>query len=989
MERKILSTVVLIISMFCATHTAQAAINLTIGDLNDFVHNLGPCDIVDYANSGVDLQDTDLQNPVLGDNIKCGFEYFLANKLTTELAKANITLAGGQAIYEEKQPDKTLNCSFCDPQDRISITHTNVVASVSSDSQINLNAHLPKNLSADLAFEVNATVTGTLVFEKTVLIPTCLRWENVCPVAKVCKPGVKGCEWICPVPEVKVCTLPGVEIAGWAETGRIDFIASINNLEADATMNVDLNYSWDPANDRAVIAPAVALDGNITVFDPNRTWSIDFTGANGITVPLADIAHVLRNELLVVDIDPLLGTVIAKTGENKLNKKLEETKNKIQQKLDSAIGEVFFPSVATQALAVGLANKFFTEVPPTLINIITHDQEFLFNLLVGNKDAVKTMLQSGLACLAADWTEVANMPHLPLYQQINGVCQAVDPQATTTGQFYSESLCTAPIEYQATSNLQFCQDSLNPTVAGNAEVWDTSDTVLEESPWTLTLGNRLRVNFASIENDYQPYMKKVEYKVVDNSLTNPAVAPADKLCKLEMRIYKKDIAATNLKPLMAIHGGSWSYRGAGFLGLESEIADFTEKGFVVFLPFYRLTGTLDGNSACNGVSGDEIDSDINDAFAWISNHKSQYGATGKINVFGQSAGGHLAAKMAVEHPAEVEKALLLYPPIDFHAYFEELGPCAKNAGTLKRVLGDTSSGDCLELPLTDQSVFDNSLPQKIEINPSVYPSMYILHGNSDTLVPSSQSVRLCNSLSGNAGSVTGPAYNSGGDTTAGQFSQAYQCDDRGSRLVLFTQANHMFDGCPIGTFEDIIRSSSSNLSEEQVTDMALDNAAKYCFAGSKGSIAAIKATLENAFNWLAPYCDSKGNSTSFEWIQEVDVNGTSFTTGNNHGYHMSNQPVSFQYGANYVTLVPGFSSGRFKEYWKIWIDLNQNRVFDSNEVVYSGNSNSVLAPSINIPVSALTGETGMRISMFFGVPNATSCGSNPWGEVEDYTIIIK
>lgn len=150
------------------------------------------------------------------------------------------------------------------------------------------------------------------------------------------------------------------------------------------------------------------------------------------------------------------------------------------------------------------------------------------------------------------------------------------------------------------------------------------------------------------------------------------------------------------------------------------------------------------------------------------------------------------------------------------------------------------------------------------------------------------------------------------------------------------------------------------------------------------------SVLVNADQPPSSYCASYGSSTGFEWIQSVSVGGYVNNSGNNDGYRsFAVQPISLSKGGSYnITLTPGFSSGSYNERWRLWIDLNGDGTFGSDELLFSGSSSSSLNGSINIPTSAVSGETGMRVSMRYGsYPNA--CGSFTYGEVEDYTLILE
>jgi acetyl esterase/lipase len=176
----------------------------------------------------------------------------------------------------------------------------------------------------------------------------------------------------------------------------------------------------------------------------------------------------------------------------------------------------------------------------------------------------------------------------------------------------------------------------------------------------------LDLGTVSVVDNKLPYMKQIRYKVVEDVQRGTGV------CELEMRVYKSDIAATGLQPLLALHGGTWKTRGNSFLGLEAGISQLTERGFIVFAPFYRLVASSDGNVECNGASWREVTADVESALDWVQAHGSALGAgSGKVNVFGQSAGGHLAGWLAAHRPADVRKALVFYAPVDILGFLSD------------------------------------------------------------------------------------------------------------------------------------------------------------------------------------------------------------------------------------------------------------------------------------------------------------------------------
>ena len=136
------------------------------------------------------------------------------------------------------------------------------------------------------------------------------------------------------------------------------------------------------------------------------------------------------------------------------------------------------------------------------------------------------------------------------------------------------------------------------------------------------------------------------------------------------------------------------------------------------------------------------------------------------------------------------------------------------------------------------------------------------------------------------------------------------------------------------------------------------------------------------------YCESKGNITSYEWIEGVAIGSFSHNSGENDGYGgFTDQVVTLSQGANELTLIPGFGYSSYNEYWRVWVDLDQDGVFADEEVLFSGNSQGPLSGEIFIPPDAPEGNTRMRISMKWG-GQPPSCGSFSYGEVEDYTVSV-
>lgn len=134
------------------------------------------------------------------------------------------------------------------------------------------------------------------------------------------------------------------------------------------------------------------------------------------------------------------------------------------------------------------------------------------------------------------------------------------------------------------------------------------------------------------------------------------------------------------------------------------------------------------------------------------------------------------------------------------------------------------------------------------------------------------------------------------------------------------------------------------------------------------------------------YCSSNGTNYSYEWISNVLIGAFSNSSGASGYTDFTGQTVSMEAGQSVsVNLTPGFSGTSYAEFWKIWIDYNQNGDFtDAGEEVFSGSGTSAVSGSFTVNAAA-TGTTRMRVSMKWNsVPSP--CETFSYGEVEDYTV---
>ncbi|MEM8931095.1 MAG: alpha/beta hydrolase [Acidobacteriota bacterium] len=449
------------------------------------------------------------------------------------------------------------------------------------------------------------------------------------------------------------------------------------------------------------------------------------------------------------------------------------------------------------------------------------------------EQAVADLEEDALCDLARDlFAEPMTAP--PLYASNDGSCAAIDPDTLDDAdarQLFADPACQDTVAYGGTSWKAFCEDNLldneqTRTTIGNPDAWSNHDpSVTEHVETRWTAPQEVRMRLASVDQTplARPFRKQVEYRRIDG-------------CALGLHVYRQDLAATDAKPLILIHGGGWKYRGLGAVaGLGTMAPHFTSRGYVVFAPFYRLIETADGPAACHGASGADILADIEAAFAWVREHGARYGARsdGPIAVAGQSAGGHLAAYLATLHPTAIDRGLLLYPAPDLGFFARGVQPGGIYDGRFESSQGllvsffaqpDVTTPEGLDL--ADPEMARNSFPPIIQTDPRRYPVLEIVHGDADTTVPVELSTRLCQALDPTE-SPSHSAYTSGGEQRL--------CGDAGSRLTVVDGADHILDlRCFSGRAAELL----DHLSPELDT---------LCTPGSVEGEATVQSTLVAAY----------------------------------------------------------------------------------------------------------------------------------------------
>ncbi|WP_299666278.1 reprolysin-like metallopeptidase [uncultured Polaribacter sp.] len=205
------------------------------------------------------------------------------------------------------------------------------------------------------------------------------------------------------------------------------------------------------------------------------------------------------------------------------------------------------------------------------------------------------------------------------------------------------------------------------------------------------------------------------------------------------------------------------------------------------------------------------------------------------------------------------------------------------------------------------------------------------------------------------------------------------------------------------TFATIVSSGTTSTNSYKVTNLDIDETYFWrvkpknnCNEGSFSNI--FSFTTETPSYCTSTFTDESGGSEHITNVTFNSINNDSdndlidgyqdFTTINTNIFKESNYTVS-------VT----FDTGGFQDHCYVFIDWNQDYVFDKNTERYDLGSKiedvATATFSINVPSDARFGKTTMRVVLEYDDPD-DGFGDGPcdadhlteWGETEDYSITV-
>lgn len=137
------------------------------------------------------------------------------------------------------------------------------------------------------------------------------------------------------------------------------------------------------------------------------------------------------------------------------------------------------------------------------------------------------------------------------------------------------------------------------------------------------------------------------------------------------------------------------------------------------------------------------------------------------------------------------------------------------------------------------------------------------------------------------------------------------------------------------------------------------------------------------------YCTSSARNSYYTYINGVSMGYMKNVTGGNKYANYTNKEVVAKAGYSFkYYLYPGFASTKkYWNYWKVWIDYNNNGIFESNEMVIEKYDYASVSGWVELPSNIKPGTYRIRVSMKNGA-YPEPCETFNYGEVEDYTLRI-
>ena len=147
--------------------------------------------------------------------------------------------------------------------------------------------------------------------------------------------------------------------------------------------------------------------------------------------------------------------------------------------------------------------------------------------------------------------------------------------------------------------------------------------------------------------------------------------------------------------------------------------------------------------------------------------------------------------------------------------------------------------------------------------------------------------------------------------------------------------------------------------------------------------------VDNSGDAPMAYCTATATACD-EFIGNVAIGTINKASACNNYSNFTTTSTDLVKGVTVPMTVLNGGNAYGTDYVYVWIDYNHNDTFDASELTQlaTNGGGSNFTGNIAVPASAMTGNTTMRVRMSYNTA-ANPCGSQTYGEVEDYNVNIK
>ncbi len=150
------------------------------------------------------------------------------------------------------------------------------------------------------------------------------------------------------------------------------------------------------------------------------------------------------------------------------------------------------------------------------------------------------------------------------------------------------------------------------------------------------------------------------------------------------------------------------------------------------------------------------------------------------------------------------------------------------------------------------------------------------------------------------------------------------------------------------------------------------------------------------------YCASSIDYPIYEYISNItvgNINNTSTISASGYSNYTTNTALQINLAKGTSNPISLSIAGVDYDAAAVWIDYNKDGVFTDNEMILNSpvSNTAVRTGSFTVPASAVEGQPlRMRALIFYGgedyegatLTSEFTCGALPYGEVEDYNVVI-